>query len=377
MAKRPPSELPVAIQTLYADLVEKAWTGDMARLVEGMPGSAYSRQDGKGRRYWYWQPPTGEDGVRPSAVYLGRDSEKLRRRIAAMAGPKAPAMRDRRDMVRALRAARLPSPDRLTGEAMAAMAEAGVFRLRAAVVGAVAFQCYPGLLGVRLPASLSRTSDLDLAQFHSVAVAVEDEIAADLEAVLKKVDPRFAAVADPFDSRRTLRYALREDGQEIYSVDVLSPLRGPDRGRVTYLRALRSNARLLRFLDFLLYQEINAVALHGPGIPVNVPAPERFGLHKLLVAQMRAAIPRSQAKAAKDIQQAAALIDALRRQRPHDVADAWEELLDRGPSWRRKAARGLTRLPEGMRAWLLEVTPARHLDEMAAQAGASPGFRRT
>lgn len=356
-------DIPIAIQTVYADLVEKAWTGEMARLAEGMPGSPYCRDDGKGR-YWYWQPPTPPDGKRPSAQYLGRDTPETRARVEAMAGGKAPALRERRDMVRALRAARLPVPDRLTGEVMAALAEAGVFRLRAAVVGSAAFQCYAGLLGVRLPATLARTGDLDMAQFHSIAVAVGDEIGADLETVLRRVDPGFVAVPDPFGLGKTLRYALRRDGQEAYAVEVLTPNRGRERGRVTYLRALRTHAQLVRFLDFLLYQEANAVALHGPGIPINVPAPERFALHKLLLSQMRVGSAANLAKAGKDLQQAAALLGVLRRQRPGDVLDCWEELLDRGPPWRRKAGRGLARLPDDLWDWLAGAVPARHRGEV-------------
>jgi hypothetical protein len=61
---------------------------------------------------------------------------------------------------------------------------------------------------------------------------------------------------------------------------------------------------------------VNAVALHGPGIPINVRAPERFALHKLLVSRMRIATSRSQAKATKDLDQARALIAVLRHQRP-------------------------------------------------------------
>lgn len=354
----PRIDLPVAIQTVYADLVEKSWSDDMSRLLNGVPGSPYLRASPSGS-YWYWQPPTDSDGKRPKAIYLGRDSDELKARIAGMQAGRAPAMRDRRDMVRALRAARLPTPDRISGEIAAALAEAGVFRLRAVLVGSVAFQAYPGLLGVRLPAAISRTSDIDVAQFHSIAVAVDDDIGADLLSVLRKVDPGFDSVMDPIDGRRTLRYALRKDGQEIFSVDVLSPLRGPDRGRVTYLRALRSHAQLLRFLDYLLYQEVPAVVLHGPGIPVNVPAPERYALHKLLVSQMRISAASSQAKARKDIEQASALIGVLSKLRPGDLADAWEEMLDRGPSWRRKAARGLLLLPAEQREWLTEMCPSR------------------
>jgi hypothetical protein len=363
-------DLPIAIQTLYADLVEKAWTGDTARLLEGVPGSAYLRQTPSGS-YWYWQPPT-EQGGRRSATYLGKDTPALRKRIAEMRGSRAPSLRERRELVRALRSSRLPAPDRLTGEIAAALAQAGVFRLRAVLVGSVAFQCYPGLLGTRLPAPLSRTGDLDVAQFHSIAVAVEDAVEGDLLGLLKQVDGRFDAVADPMDTRRTLRYALRDEGQEIYAVDILSPMRGRERGRVTYLRAIRSNAQIVRFLDFLLYQEQNAVMLHGPGVPVNVPAPERYALHKLLVSQMRLAVPRSQVKAAKDIAQGEALIGILREQRPGDLIDAWEEMLDRGPSWRRKAAQAIRRLSPECAGWLLDNTPARHLADFGSGSARGP-----
>jgi hypothetical protein len=350
-----PYEISVALQTLYADLVERAWMGDISRLVAGVGGSPVRREiSGKG--YWYWQEPTPSEGKRSPLKYLGRDTDEMRARIEAMQGSKVPALKERRYMVRALRAARFPVPDELTGEVMAALASAGAFRLRAVVVGSVAFQCYSGLLGVRIPASLGRTGDLDVGQFPSIAMAVDDEVAVDFLIMLKQVDPRFEAIPDPFDSRRTLKYVVRSDGEVIYAVDVLAPLRGPERGRLTYLKALRTHAQLLRYLDFLLYQEVNAVVLHGPGIPVNVPAPERYALHKLLISQLRAQNPRSQAKANKDRQQAIALIEILRRQRPFDVTDAWNELLDRGPSWRQKASRGFAVLPSDIQGWILAET---------------------
>jgi len=344
--------LSIATQTMYADLVERAWRGHLEDLTAGGGGSAYTRQV-NGRVYWYWQPPS-VGGKQPSPRYIGPDNAATRDRIAALKSRKE-SRRERREMVRALRAAGLPTPDRRTGDVLAALAEAGVFRLRAVVIGSVAFQCYPGLLGVRLPASLARTGDVDVAQFHSISLAVEDRIDESFEGILQRVDPRFRAIPDPMDSRRILRYALVVDGEETYSVDVLSPLRGPERGRLTRLRALGTDAQLLRFLDFLLYQEQNAVVLHGAGIPVNVPSPERHACHKLLVSQMRHAVPRSQIKARKDLEQAAALIECLLEERPEDLADAWREMRERGESWRRKADRSLSRLPQGLRTRLTEL----------------------
>jgi len=354
-------KLSISTQTMYADLVERAWSGSVSELT-GRGGSAYTRPAADGRRYLYWQPPT-IGGRRPAAEYIGIDNETNRRRIAARQETVV-ARKERRDMVRSLRAARLPAPDKMTGDVLAALAEAGAFRLRAGVVGSVAFMCYAGLLGVRIPASLARTGDLDIAQFHAVAIAVDDEIGDSFLSLLQRVDKGFAAVASPLDSRRTLRYVLRKGEEEVYSIDVLCPLRGPERDRITYLRALRSHAQTIRYLDYLLYHEINAVVLHGAGIPINVPAPERYALHKILISPMRTSNPRSQAKARKDIDQAAALVLALAELRPDDLADAWRELLDRGPSWREKAVRGLKQLPADPRQILVDLVPDRFGDKV-------------
>ena len=333
------------MQTLYADLADRAWTGNF-REVMASGGSPY-RLAHKGREYWYWQPPT-RGGTRPSARYLGPDSPDVRRRIQDRTDLAA-ARKDRLEIVRALRAARLPVPDRLSGNVLAVLAEAGAFRSRAAVVGSVAFQCYGPMLGFRMPRELGRTADVDIGQFHAISLAVDDEIDADLLSVLRRADSRFEAIPSPVDTRRTQRYAVRAGTQETFSVDVLSPLRGPDRPGPTSLKALRGHAQLLRFLDFLIYREVEAVALHGPGVPVKVPAPERFALHKLIVSRRRADTAASQAKARKDLAQAGFLLRALAEDRPCELEAAWQELLGRGPAWRQMAERGKQALPESLR----------------------------
>lgn len=346
--------LPIPIQTIYADLVDRAWSGDFAELMAA-GGSPYTR-DVNGRLYWYWRPP-GTTASRPSARYLGPDSPDMRRRIQTQRDLAA-LKKDRASLVRALRSAHMPSPDRLSGSVLAALAAAGAFRLRAVLIGSLAFQCYPPLLGVRLPAALARTGDLDIGQFHAVAIAVDDALDADLLSVLRSVDSRFEAVQSALDSRRPIRYALRVGSQEIFSVDVLCPLRGPIRESITTLKALRGNAQVIKFLDFLLYREVNAVVLHGPGVPVNVPAPERYALHKLIVSQMRLDTQASQAKANKDRQQADALIRILASDRPDELAAAWTELRRRGPSWRLKAQRAVAQLPPDTREIMERLTTA-------------------
>ncbi len=54
-------------------------------------------------------------------------------------------------------------------------------------------------------------------------------------------------------------------------------------------------------MDFLIREPVRSVLLYKGGIPVPVPAPERYGVHKLIVAAVRKS---GQMKTAKDIAQA-------------------------------------------------------------------------
>jgi Nucleotidyltransferase/Protein of unknown function (DUF1488) len=89
---------------------------------------------------------------------------------------------------------------------------------------------------------------------------------------------------------------------------------------------------------FLIHDPVKAVMLHGSGIFVYVPAPERFAVHKLILALER---PPGVAKRDKDIAQAGALIIALTGTRADDLRVAWEEAHERGPQWRKLLLGGM------------------------------------
>ena len=341
----PPERLPVSIQTLHAELADRAWTGNFQEIMRS-GGTPYKRRV-KDRDYWYWQPPTNA-GIRPSARYLGPDSPDLRRRIQERTNLAA-ARKDRIELVRALRSARLPTPDGLSGNVLAALADAGAFRLRAVAVGSVAFQCYGPMLGFRTPRERGRTGNVDIGHIPSISLAVDDEIDTDLLSVLRTADPKFEAVPSPLNARLAMRYAIRAGTQETFSVDVLAPLRGPDRSGPTPLKALGGDAQLIRFLDFLICREIEAVVLHGPGVPVRIPAPERFAVHKLILSRRRLRSAAGQAKARKDLAQAGILLQVLADDRPDELDVAWRELLDRGSAWSQAAVQARQALPPNLR----------------------------
>ena len=61
--------------------------------------------------------------------------------------------------------------------------------------------------------------------------------------------------------------------------------------------------------------------------------PERFAVHKLIVAQIRP--PRS-VKRVKDVEQARQLIAALRSRDPESIDNEIEEARARGRTWRKR-----------------------------------------
>lgn len=245
-------------------------------------------------------------------------------------------------MVNALKAAGLPTPDPLVGEVVEALWRAGAFRLRCVLVGTVAFQTYAGLIGVLLPMQTFMTTDIDVAQFHSISLLVEDSLPPVLD-VLRSVESSFQEIPHQMDGRFATKYRAKN-----IEVEFLTPNRAGDehQGKPAPMPALGGAAAVpLRFLDYLIYNPVRSVLLHKAGIPVRVPAPERYALHKLILATRRRTDHHGQTKRNKDIHQAGALIDALtRRRRHHDLLDAWPEAWGRGPKWQAALVHGRSML---------------------------------
>ena len=126
-----------------------------------------------------------------------------------------------------------------------------------------------------------------------------------------------------------------------------------------------ASAQPLRHLDFLIHEPERSVLLTKGGVPVTIPRAERYAVHKLIVSVER----QDQAKAAKDILQAATLVSALAIRRPLELANAWATAWDGGPRWKDKLEAGRARLPEAARTALADV--------LARAVGAKQRRKRT
>lgn len=317
-------------QTLYSELAQR--TLDASFSSEFSIEGRFITMESRGRRYWYFD--TSKDGGGKHRRYVGPvDDLEVTQRVENFKDLKADNRARRKLVSTLLREAYLPRPESYAGDIIQALADAGFFRPRGVLVGTVAYQCYSALLGVRLPNTAMQTADADFAQFQAISSAVGDAMPPMLD-VLHSVDKTFREVPHQSDGRHATRYISRSG----YKVEFLTPNTGSAEqdGHPVPMPALGgASAEPPCFLDFLIYEPVRAVLLHRAGVAVLVPTPERYAVHKLIVASRRRVDREGLAKRRKDRQQSQSLFEALIQTRHVDVlADAYIEAWMRGPAWK-------------------------------------------
>ncbi|MDO9382187.1 MAG: GSU2403 family nucleotidyltransferase fold protein [Hyphomicrobiaceae bacterium] len=338
-------EIDLATQTMFAELLQRSLDAEFDELYDER-GGTFRKKLSKGRMYWHHQRRIEGKVV---SKYVGPVTDKcISDRVKRFADIKSD-FKARQEIVRALVAAGLPSPDSMSGLIVQAMWKAGFFRLRGVLVGTVAFQAYAGPLGIRLKGRPLQTQDADFAQFWGISENIGDTMPPILE-VLREIDETFKEIPNVSDPFVTTAYRNRGS----YKVDFLTPNRGSDehQGKPTRMKALGgSGAQPLRHLDYLIHQTERSALLYGGGIPVTIPRAERYAVHKLIVAVER----QDQVKSAKDVLQASILIEALHKRRPLELAEAWQTAWEAGPRWKQKLDTGRERLSDEAKERLEDV----------------------
>lgn len=314
--------IPLSLQTVYQDLVEAR----RALLLMEMGGKPFLKEIRDKGAYWYARQRVGDRTV---DRYIGRDTPELRERLKALESAES----DRKALdarcagwVAQLRAGGLPTLDRESGKVLGAMARVGVFRLGGTLVGTHAYRLMVAELGVHLDEAAAVTEDLDIAAFENLKLVIEDGVAPSLAETFNDLKLKPAPGLDP--KARPTSWSLPGGGVKI---DFLVPYMGGD-GETRLLEPLGVHAHALSFLDFLIAEPVAAVGLYRSGVLVQIPRPERYAVHKLIVANRRPASAR--AKARKDLAQAEALITVLADDRPHLLTEAYRVARDAGPHWR-------------------------------------------
>jgi hypothetical protein len=329
----------------HSPVAHAAWH-DLVRSLQdeaiGELRGTPTRVTRNGRTYWY---DSYRVGTEVRKAYIGEDGEALRARLsraAELREHREEQRRARARLIRILRAEGFMGVDAATGSLLAALAGAGVFRLGGTIVGTHAFRLYEGVLGVRYAFDqAAQTSDLDIASFERLSLALDDTVSPPLQGVLRDFAFEPVPTLDPGPAWR-----WRQTRADLL-VEFLTPSFEAAEG-LRPLAALGVHAQALHFLNFALAEPIKVPVTYRSGVLVQIPRPERFAIHKLIVADRRRDGPDS-LKSVKDRLQAAFLIEILAEDRPDDLLEAWETARAAGPRWRERLDASLARLPETRR----------------------------
>ena len=304
--------LPVTIQTIFAELTERIAAREAARSVAHLSGS-FAAKTVSGQRYWYFK--SSQPGAGQLEYYLGAASPALNRLMDAHRegrSEKAAEDSETASLCSMLRSGGANVLDATAARVLRALSDAGVFRLGGMLVGTYGYVVLGNVLGVRWQRA-TRTQDLDIAARASLAVAVPT-IATDAPGILDSLQMGFLPVPGLDPGAPSTSFKVR--GRQL-RVDFLTPQFGRQRPGPVSIPRLGVAATPLPLLDYLIDSRIETVAVNGSAVPVSVPDPARYALHKLVVADRRPVA--QQGKAAKDRDQARELLSWLEQERPGDI----------------------------------------------------------
>lgn len=326
------------VTNLYAELLDQVLALEGQRSIANLRGGFTSKTIND-RKYWYFQYRDLSQSVRQ--IYIGPDNETTQRFVQRFEVGRAEFEPDEREIEKLcgmLRQGGMRTVDAGTFRILRALADSGLFRQGAVLVGTHAFVIIGNLLGVRWANPSAQTQDIDVARDNSVDLAVPPRESIDLPGVLESLESGFLPV--PALNRKAPSTSFKVRGRDL-RLDLLTPTT-TSRSKPVYFDSIKAAAQPLKFLDYVMEQPERAALVGPTAVLVNVPDPARFALHKLISSQLRAAA--FQAKAAKDREQAAQLLGVLLEGRRFDVESAWQSIQQRGQRWTRAVLNGLALL---------------------------------
>jgi hypothetical protein len=296
-----------ALSLLFSEL--DATAREQSQAFLGTPGNLTQRSNDNGTEFWVHRYLDAA-GQRQE-LYLGTvEDQSTLARVASLRQriEEANATIGR---VRVLARAGFATADRKTYATLASLHNHGLFRAGAMLIGSHAFGALLNSLGAK--AVPYATEDVDIARPEALALP---EIPPFLD-MLRETGIEFFEV--PALNRRQHSTSFKEGGRSRLTVDLLVP--SPGEGYATLpVPELRAHAKGLPYLHYLVSASLETPVMSPYGVVlVRVPLAERYAVHKLLVSQLRT---ENRSKSAKDLGQAAVLMQALVESFPGAIEEA-------------------------------------------------------
>ena len=324
------SSLSLSAQTAYAELFSQTQTFEMSNALAGLVG-AFHKRAVKGCHYWYFAYRDFDQ--RQRSPYVGPDNERVRTLVERFEQirqnkPLAPAAR--MAMAAGCQPA-VPKHFRIIKR----LAEYGFFRAGGILIGTHAFLALGNMLGVQWRDG-SATLDVDFAHAGTnVSVALPANIKIAVHSALESLEMGLLPIAQ-FNGKAGGQYRNPKD-QEL-RLDFLTSMTRTR--RAVQIPELNLTLEPLKFMEFSLEQTTQGCVFSNLGAcTVNLPAPERYAVHKLVIYGERPVAER--AKATKDLLQAASLASYFLENGQAEIFNAaWRDAISRGRGWRTRAKQG-------------------------------------
>ncbi len=323
-------ELKLSAQTAYAELLEQSRSFEMSNALAGLTGS-FQKLQRKGKTYWYFAYRDTDQKTR--MAYVGPDDARVNALVTRFAEirqdkPLAPAARS----AMALGCAPVaPKHFRIIKR----LAEYGFFRAGGILIGTHAFLALGNMLGLRWMDGAA-TLDVDFAHAgRNISVALPASLRMDVHSALESLEMGLLPIMQ-FNGTAGAQYRNPKDPE--LRIDFVTSM--PRGGKTVLLPDLNLALEPLKFMEFSLEQTTQGCVFANAGAcVVNLPAPERFAIHKLIVFGERPASER--VKSNKDLLQAASLVSYFLESAQADILNAaWRDALARGKGWQERAMQG-------------------------------------
>lgn len=322
------SDLSLSAQAAFSGLDVAAKDAEMHRSIADLPGG-FTKKIIKGRTYWYYQCKLPGGGTQQ--FFVGPDDAATHDMIARHAVPTAQQAKvSLRQFARAAMELGCLSIPVKHGRVIGRLLDHGFFKAGGLLVGTHAFLAYQNMFGVRW-CDGAFTTDLDFAQTgRNVSLAIASNVSMDATTAVESLGMGFIPVV----SGTTFKKADEPD----FDLNFLTTF-GRTRDEPLYIPALNLTFQPLKFMELSLDDPIKSTMLLPKGpLVVNLPRPQKYVLHKLIVHGARPIEQRT--KSNKDLIQAACLMDYLLDNDPDLVNESWEDVLSRGSSWTRHLKKG-------------------------------------
>lgn len=330
------NDLSASAQNAYADLLDATLVTHVSACVSQLNGS-FGKKIVHGRVYWYFQ--FRDIGGAVKQLYVGPESDRL----SALINAQQSKNKEQNFPLQRLAAAAVA----LGCEPMIAkhfrvirrLSEYGFFRCGGILVGTHAFAAMCNMLGI-LPVERMQTQDVDFAHAgKNISVALPSNIQISAIAAIDSLEMGLLPIAS-LSGKSGATYLNPTDPS--FRLDFLTARTSEDDTPV-HIEGLSIALQPLKFMEFSMIETTQALAFCNEGaVIVNIPKPDRFAIHKLIVAAERDI--SQAAKANKDIRQANVLIAHYLEHRPDEIEATWKDAWNRGPGWQKRLEGGVNRL---------------------------------